>query len=127
MLAPIRYMALCMLVCNCQSLTNNQSHGRKDSTIMVKKGSVFTIDMPALAGQGFSWQLRDSTFKARLFYVEQSYTNANNSIPGSEGVQHFSFKALAPGKTVIGFIYVQPFIKPYPKDAKTKQYSIVIH
>nr|WP_199083046.1 protease inhibitor I42 family protein [Pedobacter sp. ASV19] len=100
---------------------------QKDSTILAKKGTVFTIDLTAAVGQGFSWQLRDSVFGEKLRYMEQTFSNKKNTVPGSDGIQHFSFKAIRSGKTALSFIYVQPFIKPYPKDAKTKQFSIVIH
>jgi predicted secreted protein len=115
----------------CMSVSNNhhknQQQGVLDSTIVVNRNSVFTINLPAAIGQGFSWQLSDETLKKNLQYTGQTLTNKSDGKAGSDGIQHFNFKGIKPGKVTVKFIYTQPFIKPHPRDVTTKQYLIIIH
>jgi Chagasin family peptidase inhibitor I42. len=96
-------------------------------TMTVTKDSPFTIDLPCAAGRGFSWQLADSSsFQSNVQFIRQTFDLGPVDKDGADGVQHFYFKATAPGTATIKFIYVQPFRKPYPKDARTTDITVRI-
>ena len=84
----------------------------------VTKDSLFTIDLPCATGRGFSWQLADSSFQGNVQFIRQTFSNGPVDKDGADGVQHFYFKATAPGTATIKFIYVQPFQMPHPEDAR---------
>jgi len=92
----------------------------------VNKGSVFTIDLPCAAGRGFSWQLADSSYQSNLEFLRETFDNGPVDKDGADGVQHFHFKAIASGTATLKFVYVQPFRKPYPKDARVTNISVTI-
>jgi predicted secreted protein len=96
------------------------------SVIKVSTDSVFTIQLKASVGQGFSWQLNDSSYKKYLTYKGQTFENMNPAIEGADGIQHFKFQPTVTGTASLQFIYVQPFVKPYPKDAPVKNFTIQI-
>lgn len=119
-----------LLLCSCNTITGNKDLKQKTvidfDKITVNKNALFSIDLPAAVGRGFSWQLNDSSFEQKLHYEGQSFTSGPKDKDGSDGIQHFSFRALEKGSATIRFLYVQPFIKPYPVNAKTKSYQITI-
>ena len=77
-------------------------------------------------GTGYSWQLADSSFSEQVVFEKEDSENQPDSSPGSSGTQVFHFKAIKPGATLIRFIYVRPFQKPFPKNSPRKTYKIVI-
>jgi len=117
---------LLITACGAQSARQEEKK-EMENTKTVKIDSVLTISLPADAGRGFSWQLADSAFAKQLLYTGQTYTEAaGEEKDGAAGMQHFQFKGLLPGKVALHFIYVQPFVKPYPKDAPTKAFTVTI-
>lgn len=104
----------------------SQSPETISRNMIVTKDSSFTIDLPCAAGRGFSWQLADSSFQRNLEFIEQTFANGPVDKDGADGVQHFHFKATAPGTATVKFIYVQPFRKPYPKDARETDVTVTI-
>jgi predicted secreted protein len=92
----------------------------------VAKGSPFTIDLPCAAGRGFSWQLADSSDQSNVQFLRESVSNGPEDKDGADAIQHFYFKAIESGTTTIKFIYVQPFRKPYPKDARVADVTVTI-
>jgi len=97
-----------------------------DSSIRVHPGESFTIKLKAAVGNGFSWKLVDSSFQYIRQTRKENFEPGNESIPGTDGTQVFYFKAMRPGKEIIRFIYLQPFIKPVPTSAPRKQFTILI-
>lgn len=109
------------------ALTDERRPPETISTNMtVTEDSLFTIDLPCAAGRGFSWQLADSSFQNNIQFIRETFANGPVDKDGADGVQHFYFRARAPGTATIKFIYVQPFRKPYPKDARTKDITVTI-
>ena len=82
--------------------------------------------VPCAAGRGFSWQLADSSFQGNVQFVRQTFSNGPIDKDGADGVQHFYFKATAPGTATIKFSYVQPFQKSYPEDARKTAVTVRI-
>jgi predicted secreted protein len=96
-----------------------------ERSLNVTNGATFTIDLRCAAGRGFSWQLVESSDTNVVTVLRQRFTNETDK-DGSDGIQHFDFKASAVGKTNLKFIYVQPFRKPFPKDAKSTNVVVTI-
>jgi predicted secreted protein len=126
---PLIYVAVSVLsiIGVWSALADERRSPETISTNMtVTKDSLFTIDLPCAAGRGFSWQLADSSFQSNIQFIRQTFSNGPVDKDGADGVQHFHFKAMAPGTAIIKFIYVQPFHKPYPKDARATNITVTI-
>jgi len=93
--------------------------------LTVDKGTNFTIDLQCAAGRGFSWQLTEMVPTNKVALLKERFTTESDK-DGADGIQHFDFKASAAGTTSLSFIYVQPFRKPFPKDAKTTNIVVTI-
>ena len=98
-----------------------------DTVIRVAVSDTFSIALPASFGEGFSWQLKDSSFSRKVRYLWQDHHPSGASMPGSRDIQVLYFKALAPGSAPIRLIYVQPFKHPYKAHAPQKTVTIIIH
>jgi predicted secreted protein len=92
----------------------------------VKSDSTFLVRLPAALGEGYSWQLIDSSFSGYVAFEKEESKNQVKSQAGSASIQVFYFKALKPGTTTIRFIYGRPFQKPLPKDAPRRIIKVVI-
>ena len=95
-----------------------------DSTISTGNNKEFSIQLYCAAGSGFSWQILDSQFLTNIKYEKQTFKSINN-IPGSDGIQTFYFKPIKKGEAIINFIYVQPFIKPWPTNSLKRCFKII--
>lgn len=98
-----------------------------DTVIRVAVSDTFSIALPASFGEGFSWQLKDSSFSRKVRYLWQDHHPSGAGMPGSLDVQVLYFKALAPGSVPIRLLYVQPFKHPYKANAPQKTVTIIIH
>jgi inhibitor of cysteine peptidase len=92
----------------------------------VKNDSAFLIRLPAALGEGYSWQLIDSSFSEYVTFEKEDSKNQVKSQAGSSSIQVFHFRAIKPGTTTIRLIYGRPFQKPFPKEAPRRIYKIVI-
>ena len=119
-------LALILLV-QCLSCDAAESPPMKSNarTLSVTNGVNFTIDLRCAVGRGFSWQLVETSDTNAVTFLQQRFTNEIDK-DGSDGIQHFDFKASAIGTANLKFIYVQPFRKPFPKDAKTTNVIVTI-
>ncbi len=98
-----------------------------DTIIRVAVSDTFSVALPASFGEGFSWQLKDSSFSRKIRYLWQDHHPSGVAMPGGQDVQVLYFKALAPGSVPIRLIYVQPFKHPYKANAPQKTVTIIIH
>lgn len=99
---------------------------RQVVTRNVKNDSAFMVRLPAALGEGYSWQLIDSSFSEYVTLEKEDSKNQVKSQAGSAGIQIFHFRAIKPGTTTIRFIYGRPFQKPFPKNAPRRIIKIVI-
>jgi predicted secreted protein len=114
---------------NADSTTSTDTAAKKSRhfiTRNVKSDSNFVVRLPADPGQGYSWQLIDSSFSDYVAFEKEDSKNQVKSQAGGAGIQVFHFKALKPGTTTIRFIYGSSLQKPYPKDAPRRMIKIVI-
>jgi predicted secreted protein len=98
-----------------------------DTTIRVGVEDTFSVVLPASAGTGFSWQLKDSAYAGKLRFLKQTYKDDTPSLPGGPGLQLFYFQALRRGPVHLRFICVRPFQRPYPPGAPAKNVYVIIH
>lgn len=76
--------------------------------LTVQPGQTFTVVLPANASTGYRWQIT-STLDASLVQPSgQDYISEQPVMPGSGGMDVWTFSALAPGETEIQFGYFPP-------------------
>lgn len=92
----------------------------------VKSDSIFLIRLPAAPGEGYSWQLVDSSFSEYVTIEKEDSKNQVKGQAGSASIQIFHFRAIKPGTATIRFIYGHSLQKPYPKVAPRRIFKIVI-
>lgn len=102
----------------------NDNVVKYDSLIIVPVNHEFSI--PFIVSSNYSWKWKDSNFLIFMTYERQSYKSFKN-LPGSNGVQTFFFRPMKKGQVLIEFLFVQPFLKPYPQDAKKKYIKVIIN
>lgn len=76
--------------------------------LTVKAGQNFDIVLPANASTGYSWQITGTLDSSLIQSVGQNYIAEQPVIPGSGGMDVWTFTALAPGETEIQFGYFPP-------------------
>jgi len=69
--------------------------------LTAKAGQNFDIVLPANASTGYRWQIIGTTDASLVQSVGQEYLSAQPVMPGSGGVEVWTFSALAPGETEI--------------------------
>ena len=76
--------------------------------LFVKSGQNFDIVLPANASTGYHWQIIGALDVPLLQSTGQNYLSEQPVMPGSGGVEVWTFSALAPGETKIEFGYFPP-------------------
>lgn len=91
--------------------------GTKDA--MIKKvGETFEITLESNPTTGYMWEWsnnKDSTVVAK---VSNKYEGSKPAIPGSGGVEVFTFKALKAGKATLKLQYKRSWEKGFIKEKK---------
>jgi inhibitor of cysteine peptidase len=76
--------------------------------LTVKAGKNFDIVLPANASTGYAWQITSTLDAGLIQSVGQNYIAEQPVIPGSGGMNVWTFTAVAPGATEIQFGYFPP-------------------
>ena len=76
--------------------------------LAVKAGQNFDIVLPANASTGYSWQITGTLDSSLIQSMEHNYIAEQPVIPGSGGMDVWTFSALKPGETEIQFGYFPP-------------------
>jgi predicted secreted protein len=76
--------------------------------LTAKAGQKFDIVLPANASTGYRWQIIGTTDASLIQSVGQDYIAEQPVMPGSGGVEVWTFSTLAPGETEIQFGYFPP-------------------
>lgn len=87
--------------------------------IHVKAGETFEVPLEGTAGTGFRWEVQLSAAAARLVALQGDEREAASTVPGDRTVQHFRFRALAPGQTDLVFRYRRTWEAPDSGTAQT--------
>ena len=76
--------------------------------ISVKSTETFDIVLPANLSTGYHWQLVTAPDANLIQSVDQNYIAEQPILPGSGGVEVWTFQALSPGETTITLGYYPP-------------------
>jgi len=76
--------------------------------LTVKAGQDFDIVLPANASTGYQWQIVSKPDATLVQSIGENYIAEQPVLPGSGGVDVWTFSALAPGETEIQFGYFPP-------------------
>ena len=88
-------------------------HDKVRSTVGVMIGSTFTLNLPSNPTTGFRWYLKSLENLKVIKYVNPADTGIyfpsinSDNLEGAPGRQHFTFKALWPGKVVLTLWYMR--------------------
>ncbi len=69
--------------------------------IRAAAGETFTIVMKANASTGYHWEIIGPLEDAHLEFVSREYAGSEPALPGSGGVEVWTFKAVAPGESIL--------------------------
>ena len=75
----------------------------RTQVLTVKAGQKFDIVLPANPSTGYQWQIIGTPDASLIQSAGQNYIPKQPVIPGSGGVEVWTFNALAPGETEIQF------------------------
>lgn len=78
------------------------------TTIDVRQGQTFTIDLDANRTTGYQWQLGAPLDPAVALFEGASYSSSGNQ-PGAGGRETLTFRALGRGNAQINLVYVRPW------------------
>jgi len=93
-------------------------------TLVAKSGQTFDIVLPANSSTGYRWKITSDLDASLVQSVEESYFSQQPVMPGSGGVDVWTFSALAPGETSIEFGYFPPGNPDQPDKTVTFAVSI---
>ena len=77
-------------------------------------GDVFSVELASNPTTGFHWQLADAGSSGVLAPAGDEFHAPDTERCGTPGVQKLSFRAAAPGETVLKLVYVRPWEKNRP-------------
>ena len=70
-------------------------------SIRAAAGETFTIVMNANASTGYRWEIVGPLDDDHLEFVSREYVGSEPALPGSGGVEVWTFKAVAPGESIL--------------------------
>lgn len=88
----------------------------RTQVIAVRANETFDIVLPANPSTGYAWQITNTLDANLIQPAGQTYVAEQPVIPGSGGVDVWTFRALAPGETAIEFGYFPPGDNPQPEE-----------
>ena len=77
--------------------------------LAVGNGQTFTVTLCSNPSTGFSWEEPTAEGDRSVESVERSILQTVGGPPGEAGQERFTFRATAPGTTVLHFVYSQPW------------------
>ena len=87
--------------------------------ITVKAGETFDLVVPANPSTGYHWQIIPELDEAIVQFVGQTYTAEQPVMPGSGGVDVWTFRAVNPGDTTVVLGYYAPDNETDPDEVVT--------
>jgi inhibitor of cysteine peptidase len=87
--------------------------------ITVKAGETFDLVVPSNPSTGYRWDIIPELDETRIEFIAQDYVAEEPVIPGSGGVDVWTFRALSPGDTTIVLGYYPPGDQTDPEEAVT--------
>jgi predicted secreted protein len=92
-----------------------------DSAVSVDVGTTISVELEAIAGTGYGWQLQPMSSDV----LQHSDTKATQSasMPGATQTTQLNFRAVRPGESVVQLHYARPWEKAQPP---LKEFSVRI-
>ena len=87
--------------------------------ITVPPGETFDIVLPSNSSTGYRWDILPELDVNLLELVGQNYIAEQPVIPGSGGVEVWTFRAISPGDTTIALGYFPPSNETEPDETVT--------
>lgn len=87
--------------------------------IKVPSGETFDIVLPSNSSTGYRWNILPGLDANLLELVGQNYIAEQPVIPGSGGVEVWTFRAIGPGDTTIALGYFPPSNETDPEETVT--------
>lgn len=110
----------------CASFTQNKT--MKPETIQAKKDSVFTIQLLASIGEGYSWRIMgQSPDSTCVKFIKTDQLPGSEDKDGGLETQVFYFTGVKIGTCPLQFVYEKPWLKEKSPKLKYKSFSIIIN
>lgn len=114
------------LFTSCQ-IINSQSSDSPKNNISSELGKTFQIELPSNVSTGNTWVLHSEMDKQFLQLEATEYKETETNLDGAPGLDVFTFKTLAKGKTTLEFVYKYAWEKETPENAPKRTFQITIH
>jgi inhibitor of cysteine peptidase len=87
--------------------------------MIVKAGEMFEIVVPSNSSTGYRWKIVPELDEAMVQFVDQEYVAEQPVIPGSGGVDVWTFRAVSAGDTTVVLGYYPPGNENDPDEVST--------
>ena len=87
--------------------------------VTVKAGETFELVMPSNPSTGYHWNIIPELDENIVQFVEQNYTGEQPVMPGSGGVEVWTFRAVSAGDTTVALGYYPPSNPDEPDEVIT--------
>jgi len=87
--------------------------------ITVKAGETFELVLPSNPSTGYGWDIIPELDESIIQFVEQDYSSEQPVIPGSGGVDVWTFRAVSAGDTTVVLGYYPPSNPNDPEEVVT--------
>ena len=109
----------------CASFTQKKT--MNPETIQAKKDSVFTIQLLASIGEGYSWRITGQSDSSIVKFVKTIQLPGSEDKDGGLETQVFYFKGVKIGTFPLQFVYEKPWLKEKSPKLQYKTFSIIIN
>ncbi len=121
------WLGALLLLGGCATSPITLEEKNSGSTVTLSPGEKFSLSLAANPTTGYTWETAvppdDHICKNTASHYQCH--NQNNKIVGAGGIQHYSFSAIAPGKTKLKLLYRRNWETDIPP-AKTFDLDIVV-
>jgi inhibitor of cysteine peptidase len=83
-----------------------------DSAVSVDVGATISVELEAIAGTGYGWQLQPMSND--VLHYDSAKTTQAKAQPGAAQTTHLRFRAVSTGESVLQLHYARPWEKEKP-------------
>lgn len=115
-------------VADCASQQQMKVLVESDTSLEIRTGGSFAVELPSAAGTGYRWELAAAPEAALLVLEKKEHRPDAKNADGSNGLDHFEFKTQGVGAADLNFQLVRPWKQDKTEDpnARRKRYAIKI-
>ncbi len=123
----MKNFAICLVIALITYSCFSQNEPMKKETINAMSGSVFTIRLPAVFGEGYSWRVIESADTSCVKFLKMTHFAGKEDKDGAPETQLFSFRGIKKGSYTVKFVYEQPWLKEKSPKLQYRSFSIIIN